>query len=252
MQAYNPKFAKIYNQYWANFALHAAPLIREYYERTAASRQNKYLLDIFCGTGDLALQFLEAGYQVDGLDLSEGMLDLARQKTAAYLASGRVEFILSDAADFNLPRNYGLVTATYDAVNHLPDCEAMVSCFRSVYAAMAPGGVFIFDMNTRLGLEAWNGVRVEDTRDLMLVTRGIFDRQAGRATSYISGFALKESGGYERFDEMAYNTAFEMETVRQVLQETRFRQVHFARLQSLGTPVEDPEAERRVWIVAYR
>jgi SAM-dependent methyltransferase len=189
---------------------------------------------------------------VDGLDLSESMLDLARHNTAAYLSTGRIEFILGDAAEFNLPRAYGLVTSTYDALNHLPDFNALQASFRSVHASLAPGGTFIFDLNTRAGLEAWNGVRVEDSPALMLVQRGIFDRQSGRATALISGFSLLKDGLYERFEETAYNTAFELPQVRQALHEARFRQAHFARLEDLSTPLEDPETEKRVFVVACR
>jgi hypothetical protein len=51
---------------------------------------------------------------------------------------------------------------------------------------------------------------------------------------------------------MAYNTIFEMAWVRSALLKTGYSDAHFARLETLGTPMEDPEAEGRAYIVAQR
>jgi len=67
---YNPGFANIYNLRWGGFANHVAPRIREFYESTLLGKMNKSMLDVCCGTGQLALHFLENGYDVTGLDFS--------------------------------------------------------------------------------------------------------------------------------------------------------------------------------------
>lgn len=40
------------------------------------------VLDVACGTGDLSIELLKRGYSVTGIDLSEEMLEIAKQKTA--------------------------------------------------------------------------------------------------------------------------------------------------------------------------
>jgi SAM-dependent methyltransferase len=252
VQAYNPAFARIYNARWASFALNAAPRLRAFYESTSPGENNRDLLDLCCGTGQLALHFLDNGYRVTGLDLSDAMLDYARQNAAPYLLAGQARFVQGDAAHFEFDERFGLVLSTFDALNHLPGWDALKGCFLSVFSVLTPGGIFIFDLNTPLGLRRWTGISVEDSPELMLVTRSLFDEVTGRAFTRISGFVQAENDLYERFEETAYEVPFELEEVKQALMETGFLNVCFAKLQDLSVPLSNPEQESRVFIIAEK
>ncbi|NIN99288.1 MAG: methyltransferase domain-containing protein, partial [Anaerolineae bacterium] len=95
-------------------------------------------LDVCCGTGQLAIYFLERGYKVVGIDLSENMLRYAQESAAQYIGRGQARFLQADAADFTLDERFGLVVSTFDSLNHLPDENALRSCFQSVYAVLVP------------------------------------------------------------------------------------------------------------------
>jgi SAM-dependent methyltransferase len=252
MQGYSPGFARVYNLRWSSFAQQAAPRIRAFYESTPLGHENHTLLDLCCGTGNLLLHFLDNGYQCTGLDLSEAMLGYARENAAAYILTGQARFVQGDAAHFSLDEEYGLIVSTYDALNHLPDLGALRGCFQSAVQHLLPGGLFIFDLNTRLSLSRWTGITVEDTPDLMLINRSIYDQQTGRALAHISGFFPVENGLYERYEETAYNIAFDLADVEAALREAGFDSIRFARLQDLGTPVPEPELETRIFIVAEK
>jgi SAM-dependent methyltransferase len=252
MQAYGSSFARVYNLRWTAFSTQVAPRIRAYYESTPIGHEDLRMLDLCCGTGQLAQHFLDQGYQVTGVDLSEAMLEHARANNAAYVVAGQANFVQGDASSFYLPDRFGLVVSTYDALNHLPDFAALTSCFRSVYQVLEKGGVFIFDLNTLQGLRRWTGISVSDTPEMMLITRSLFDEQQQKAYSHISGFMPARDNLYERFEETAYNCAFNLEAVRNALFETGFHTVAFAREQDLHTPVESPEAEMRIFIVAEK
>ena len=281
MQAYNRAFSRIYNERWVDHARYVAPILRAFYESTESGAKDKRLLDICCGTGQLAVHFAEQGYTVTGLDLSEHMLRFARENAAPYVASGQARFVQGDAADFCLEDRYGLVVSTFDALNHLPDEASLRACFECVYRVLAPGGTFIFDLNTRAGLRAkWNGVRVQDTDALFLMDTGAYDEEGGKAWIKITGFIrvaveppadappdkgartqeeapsladeLGRGGLYRRFTQMAYNTIFDMARVRDALLEVGYEQVHLSRLEELDTPLDDPEAESRAYFVARR
>ena len=101
---------------------------------------NRRLLDVCCGTGQLAVHFLDRGYRVTGLDLSDEMLTYARQNAASYVESGRARFLAGDAADFALSEQFGLAVSTFDALNHLPDKTRLRACFECVNRTLAPGG----------------------------------------------------------------------------------------------------------------
>jgi SAM-dependent methyltransferase len=252
MQAYGPSFARVYNLRWTAFAAQVAPRIRACYEATSIGAENLRVLDLCCGTGQLALHFLDRGYEVTGLDLSEAMLEYARANNAVYVIAGQAQFVHANAADFTLPDRFGLVVSTYDALNHLPDFAALQGCFRSVYQVLEEEGIFIFDLNTLEGLRRWTGVSVSDTPEMMLVIRSLFDEQQQKAFTYISGFIGAGDGLYERFEETAYNCAFDLAEVRKALFACGFRRVRFAREHDLQKPLENPEVEMRVFLVAEK
>ncbi|MEZ4862358.1 MAG: class I SAM-dependent methyltransferase [Caldilineaceae bacterium] len=251
MQAYGPGFARVYNRRWSGFARQVAPYLRAFYAATPAGAARQPVLDLCCGTGQLALHFLEQGYRVTGLDLSPAMLHYARANTQTYLAAGQVDFVEGDAAAFTLPGRYGLVVSTFDALNHLPDLAALRNCFQA--AAAVADGYFLFDLNTRLGLRRWNNIEVDDSQeDMMIVNHGIFDVNNNYAWLKVTGFVRNADGLYERFEQTAYNTVFALDDVAQALQETGWPKVHFAGIQELTTPLTDPEAESRIWVVASK
>jgi SAM-dependent methyltransferase len=249
MQAYNAAFARVYNRYVGEFARDAAPRLFDFYTRTGIAPENPSLLDVCCGTGQLALHFLERGFRVTGIDLSEPMLDHARENTRMFVQAGQARFVQANASQFTLDERFGLATSTFDALNHLLDEAALRGCFASVRASMVEGGTFIFDLNTRLGLQRWNNINVTDTAELMLVTRGTYDG-GDRAYMRISGFIRDDDGRYSRFEEQAYNTVFDLGRVRDLLLETGWRDPYFARLNDLSAPLDEPEREGRVFVVA--
>lgn len=252
MQAYGSGFARVYNSRWGGFARGCAPLIEAFYAAMPLGQQEHSLLDVCCGTGHMALYFLDRGYRVTGVDLSLAMLGHAAQNTATYVESGQARFIQADACSFDQEDRFGLAVSTFDALNHLPNLDALAACFRRVHAAVQDGGLFVFDLNTRTGLHTWNSVQVEDTPALLLVNRSVYDSEAGKAYARLSGFVAVGEGVYERFEETVYNTAFDLETVRTLLPDTGWRAAHIARIEDLGQPLADPERETRVWFVASR
>ena len=250
-QAYGSAFARIYNQKWTGFAQRAAPLIREYTESVLGQHSHISLLDLCCGTGNLTRHFLEYGYQVTGIDLSNDMLVYAKENNLPFLAAGQARFFQADASCFSLDEPVGLVVSTFDALNHLPDFLSLRNCFRCVLKSLEKPGIFIFDLNTIQGLkEQWNGVNVEDTPELFILNRAIWIEEYHRAYTQITGFSRMENGLYERVEESVYNTAFELQTVVEALKDSGFDQVHCSRLTDLATSLENPEGEKRVFFVA--
>lgn len=251
MQAYGPGFAKIYDRRWSGFARQIAPLIQEFYEATSVGDGERTLLDLCCGTGQLAVHFLRNGYRVVGIDLSQPMLELAKDNAREYVEAGQARFIQADASNFSLDERFGLVVSTFDSLNHLADEQALRQCFRCVFNVCK--GVFIFDLNTKRGLRRWNSISIDDSDDdVLIINRGIYDGQGDKAWTMITGFSRTSEGLYERFDEMVFNTVFKMARVREILLETGWRNAYFARARELHVAIDEPEAEGRVFVVASK
>ncbi|MDB6007076.1 MAG: tam 2, partial [Prosthecobacter sp.] len=96
-----------------------------------------HALDIGCGSSTRFLDLLlKHGFHVEGLDVSERMIALARQ--------GRPEIMFhhADISTWELPQSYDFISA-WDSIWHLP-LAAQEPVLRKICAGLAPGGVFIF------------------------------------------------------------------------------------------------------------
>jgi len=252
MQAYKDSFARIYNLRWGEWAKSIAPYLEKFLASFSNVSEQPTLLDLCCGTGQLALHFLQRGFRVIGVDLSAAMLQYARENCKEYLEAGLAQFIHADATDFTLEEPVQFAVSTYDALNHLADLEALKKCLKCVHRALMDEGVFIFDLNTRLGLRRWATLRIEDEPNLTLMQSGLLDEAGRKAWVRIWGFLRADDGRYDRFEETVFNTAFHLTEVSNALKETGWHRWHFSRLGDLNTPLEDPEQEGRVFVVAYR
>jgi ubiquinone/menaquinone biosynthesis C-methylase UbiE len=96
-------------------------------------RGRKYL-DLGCGTGNYLAELAARGYTMIGLDLSEGMLRIAREK------SPNSEFINAPAE--NMPMPGGSLAGAFSclAVHHFEDLEAMA---REIYRVLEPNARFV-------------------------------------------------------------------------------------------------------------
>ncbi|RYG40492.1 class I SAM-dependent methyltransferase, partial [bacterium] len=63
-----------------------------------------HFLDVGCGTGRHAVELAKRGHRVTGIDISAGMLNVARAR--AQQAGVEVEFIKADAREFTLDRQF--------------------------------------------------------------------------------------------------------------------------------------------------
>ncbi len=101
------------------------------------------VLDIACGTGRILLPCLQAGVDIEGLDLFEPMLKTLRAKASALGLSPRLH--QADMSDFSLSRRFGLVMIPFNAFIHNMTQEAQIRCLRLCRQHLLPGGELTFD-----------------------------------------------------------------------------------------------------------
>ena len=97
-------------------------------------------LEVGVGTGRVYLELLRGGLDVDGIDVSTGMLDRLRQKAADQGLDPNVW--QADVTELDADRRYGLVYAPARAFNHLHTLEAQRAATRRRDDTLAPGGRF--------------------------------------------------------------------------------------------------------------
>jgi cyclopropane fatty-acyl-phospholipid synthase-like methyltransferase len=104
------------------------------------------ILDVGCGTGVPIAQYLiSQGLMVTGLDVSEAMLEIAKQKVPEAC------FILCDLMKFETTVQYSGIIA-WDSIFHIPR-EHHLSVFRQLHDWLLPNGMLLIS----LGGSAWEG-----------------------------------------------------------------------------------------------
>ena len=97
-------------------------------------------MDLACGTGILCGILDNAGIEASGMDFSSGMIEIARKNTP------HLHYDVADMITYRPDKQFDLVTCTGDAVNHISDLGNVEKIFQNVYAYLAPGGYFVFDL----------------------------------------------------------------------------------------------------------
>jgi SAM-dependent methyltransferase len=137
---YRKDLAYIHDAGFSDFALGASREILRIFER--AGINGGLIVDLGCGSGIWARELKRAGYDVLGIDISEAMIALARRRVP------RAEFRIGSLFDAEIPPCEA-VTALGECLSYLFDRGArrkLGGLFKRVYAALRPGGLFIFDV----------------------------------------------------------------------------------------------------------
>jgi len=105
------------------------------------------ILELGCGTGAHAAEFAGLGYEVHGIDASEGMLERAglRQASLAPELAARLAFSDGDVRSFRAGRRFDVVTALFHVLSYQVTNEDLSRTLATAAAHLAPGGIFVFD-----------------------------------------------------------------------------------------------------------
>jgi 2-polyprenyl-3-methyl-5-hydroxy-6-metoxy-1,4-benzoquinol methylase len=129
-----------FNRPWlvGSFATEHLPGVPDVHERLTAGAR---VADIACGVGWAAISIARAypNTTVDGFDLDEASIGLARTNAAAALVDDRVTFETRDAADPALAGQYDLAVI----VEALHDMSRPVEVLATIRRMLAPGGTLI-------------------------------------------------------------------------------------------------------------
>ena len=136
---YDSLFCRMYNAFgWNEYPrTFGEQLLRWLDGKGAAVR---LALDLGCGTGVLCETLHQRGIVTLGIDLSEEMIAIARER------SPELHYEVGDMTAFHTEERFDLVTCTGDALNHVTDLNDVERAFCCVREALNPGGLFVFDL----------------------------------------------------------------------------------------------------------
>jgi SAM-dependent methyltransferase len=161
-----------------------------------ASPGARTLLDVACGTG-AHLAILRRWYEVEGVDLSPEMLEVARARL------GDVPLHMADMRTLELGRRFDAVTCLFSAIGYVTDPAEMRSTIRRIADHVAPGGVLLVDGWVRpedWGDEFHGGPDVASDEETMVV-RLTFTRRVGSITELDLHHLVRDADGIDHFVE---------------------------------------------------
>ena len=196
----------------------------EYKKRTAYlwklfkthGKTPKLLLDLACGTGEFSNAFAKKGIEVIGVDMSEDMLSVAREKTANNGLD--ILYLCQKAEELDL---YGTVDGAIcclDSLNHITDIKNLTKAIKKVSLFLEEGRLFIFDLNTEykhrniLG----NNTFVMHEEDIYCVWQNRFDEKR-LVTQITLDFFNFNGENYIRSSETFKERAYTKEQIEEIL-----------------------------------
>lgn len=211
-------FAWFYETYWGtgptSFSTRVLPVL----ERLILPhmRQGGHILDLCCGTGQLAQDLTVRGYIVTGVDGSAEILKYARVRAPS------VEFIHADARSFSLPPHFDAAVSLYDSLNHLMQAADLGAAFANVRGALKRGGPFLCDFNMQAGFEArWRGSFGLAGDDHALVYRSSFDAASRLGRAAVTMFRLQHNA-WRRTDLTLHQRCYAEEEITDALRAAGF------------------------------
>lgn len=96
------------------------------------------LLDVACGTG-LHLEHLRECFDVEGLDVSPEMLEVARQRNPGVL------FHQADMTDFDLGRSFDVVTCLFSSIGYVRTADVLGRALSCMSKHLVSGGLLIVE-----------------------------------------------------------------------------------------------------------
>ena len=225
---------------WADFIESA---VERYGER-----EPELWLDLGCGTGRMTLELASRGRDMTGVDYSPEMLNIARE-AAEEEGIINILWLCQDIREFELYGTVDVCISCLDTINHLTSTKDLDKCLNLVHNYLAPGGLFIFDINGKYKFEsiyADNSYVMEED-GATCIWQNYYNEKTQKCNFYISLFEEREDGLYERYDEEQTERMYTLRSMRKHLESASFEFVGAFSDYSF-TAADD--SDERIYIVA--
>lgn len=165
------KFSALANEWWDPNGpmkpLHQLNPLRLQYLQNHALLEDKNVLDIGCGGGLLSEAMASCGANVTGIDLSEELINVAKQHATMQTLLVDYRHVSSTELAAQLPQAFDIITCM-ELLEHVPDPAQLI---RECSLLLKPEGVVFFATLTR-NLRSFLGAIVAAEYLLKLLPKG--------------------------------------------------------------------------------
>lgn len=182
----------------------------------------KKVLDVGCGTGEMLIRYLKAGFDAQGLDLSANMLAVAQQK----LNDEGLNCLLyeRDMRSLEGLGTFDVITVYCDSLNYLETEEDVIQAFHEFYQLLPQNGLLLFDVHSLYKIHhIFNGATfAEDTGDIAYIWN-VFEGEHENSVEHELTFFIRETKDYyEKFEETHFQRTYSIKEYMQWLSEADF------------------------------
>ena len=212
------------------------------------------VLEVGCGTGRLLLPALQAGADIDGIDLRQEMLDQLNAKASALGLSPKL--YAADMRDFTTPRKYALITIPFRTFQHAMTTADQLQTLRCVREHLEPGGRLVLNVFfPNYALLSTEDGEIAMDRDFSHPETGLPVQYTSRAWRDRVNQTMRVESEILESDERGYirkthKFGFEMRWIFKPEMELLLQTAGFSRFQVLGgfdgSPLESDEADM-IW-----
>lgn len=206
------------------------------------------IADLACGTGNVTIPLAKRGYDMIGVDISEQMLSVAREK--AINAGADILFLNQDISKLDLYGTCDAFLCMIDGLNYIIEPKKIENMFKTVKSCFInPGGLFIFDISSRYKLQniIGNNTFIYDGDDVFYSWENKYAEKPALSKMYLNFFCKQRDGSYRRFYEEHLQRGHSVEELTKALKKAGFLNVEIFDGFSFAEPTEESE---RVLFVA--
>lgn len=214
------KFAEIYNE------LMDHSLYEEWKNYVLKRVQSGKLLEVACGTGDLAILLHKAGFEVTATDLSYEMLSIAAKKLEEqneYLELAQINMLDLDGLD-----KYDVITCFDDSICYLSDLNELEQAFTTTYNHLNDGGKYLFDAHSIFQMdEKFPGYmfnfKNEENAFMWSSYTGEYEHSCEHELTFFTW--NEELQAYDVDEELHYERTYEISTYIETLKKVGFKDI---------------------------
>ncbi len=174
------------------------------------------LLDAACGTGGFSNEFAKSGVEVIGVDMSEDMLEIAREKS---IDSGNdILFLCQKLEELDLYGTVDGAVCCLDSLNHITDLKTLQKAINRIALFLEEGKLFIFDVNTEYKHKCVLGdnIFVIEDDDIYCVWANNYNSKNNMVDISLD-FFIKENDKYNRYSEEFSERAYTEDELKIVI-----------------------------------
>lgn len=207
-------------------------------------------LDLGAGGGQFAVLMAQAGYQMQGLDLSEKMVASAQVNAAD--ANLDIPFWVDDMTTFELAEKPAVISCFCDTLCYLDEKAAVEATFNHIYQQLQTGGVFMFDVHSTYQMnEVYpDSSFVVEWDDAVFTWTSDQFRGENTIDHTINVFVQNENDNqYQRFEELHYERTLAIAEYQAILEKVGFKNIRISADYTQDAPTD---TSKRIFFAAEK